>query len=114
MDVPKTPIQYVGNSPLYLDDFGDDCERSCKGSLHLLPKKLIQVTDQELKHIKEKRPDVFKQLRVLPKPKMAAKPVPESSEEGAKEDKEELEETQEEKLENDGNSDSEATDDDEN
>lgn len=69
-------IQYMGDSPVFIDDFKKGCERSCKGSLHLFPKRLIRVTDGELEHLKDSRKDVFKDLRVYPKevPKDEAKP----------------------------------------
>lgn len=69
----KTAIQYVGNSPVYLDDFGSECERSCKGSLHLLPNKVRLISEDELKHIREKRPDISKLVKELPKPKQEIK-----------------------------------------
>lgn len=65
----KKLIAYYGDSPEYVDDFPKDCERSCKGSMHLIPRKPITATEGELKHLKEKH----KNLRI----KIIAEKAPE-------------------------------------
>jgi len=74
-------IQYMGDSPAFVDDFSKSCERSCKGSLHLFPKRLVKVTNDELEHLKTERKDIFKSIRVLPKEAPKPQPLPKVQEE---------------------------------
>lgn len=78
-------IQYMGDSPAFVDDFAKGCERSCKGSLHLFPKRLLKVTDDELEHLKSKRKDIFRNIKVLPKTKTKPEPLPKVEEKQAEE-----------------------------
>lgn len=66
-------IRYTGNIPEYIDSFPKDCERSCKGSLHLLPNALKDISDDEYEYIKKKYPKM--RLMVVPKEKPAIKQV---------------------------------------
>ena len=59
--------QYLGDSPAYVDGFKDGVKRSCEGSLHFYPKKVIELTEDEFSHIEKTRKDVLKSLRVLQK-----------------------------------------------
>lgn len=74
-------IQYMGDSPAFVDDFSKSCERSCTGSLHLFPKRLVKVTDDELEHLKKKRKDIFRSIRVLPGETPKPQPIPKVQEE---------------------------------
>lgn len=47
----KKLIVYYGDSPVYVEGFSKDCARSCKGSLHIRPRRPITVTDGEYDHI---------------------------------------------------------------
>ncbi len=66
-------VKYTGNVPEYIDGFPKDCERSCKGSLHLLPNALKDISDDEYDYIKKTYPKM--RLMVLPKEKPAIKRV---------------------------------------
>ena len=66
-------VKYTGNIPEYIDSFPKGCERSCKGSLHLLPNALKDITDGEYEYIKKKYPKM--RLMVVPKEKPAIKRV---------------------------------------
>ena len=66
-------VKYTGKTPEYLDDFPKDCERSCKGSLHLLPNAQKEISDDELKHLKKKYPKL--KVVLVPKEKPAIKRV---------------------------------------
>jgi hypothetical protein len=61
----KKLIAYYGDCPEYVEGFTSDCERSCEGSLHLLPRKTMTVTADELEFIKAKMPHIFKKIRVV-------------------------------------------------
>lgn len=64
-------VKYTGNVPEYCDGFPKDCERSCKGSIHLLPNALREITDGEYEFIKNKYPKM--RLMVVPKEKPSIK-----------------------------------------
>lgn len=66
-------VKYTGNTPEYIDSFPKDCERSCKGSLHLLPNALKDISDDEYEYIKKKYPKM--RLMVVPKEKPTIKRV---------------------------------------
>jgi len=56
-------------SPRQLSEFGPEVERSVKGSLHLRPGSLIEVTDSEWAWIEAHYPEVAKAVRVAPRKK---------------------------------------------
>ena len=66
-------VKYTGNTPEYIDSFPKDCERSCKGSLHLLPNAFKDISDDEYEYIKKKYPKM--RLMVVPKEKPSIKRV---------------------------------------
>jgi hypothetical protein len=66
-------VRYSGKSPEYLDSFPKDCERSCKGAIHLLPNTLRDISDDEYNYIKKKYPKM--KLTVVPTQKPAVKKV---------------------------------------
>jgi len=66
-------VRYSGNTPQYIDSFPKDCERSCKGSLHLLPNALKDITDGEFDFIKKTFPKM--RLLVVPVEKPKVKKV---------------------------------------
>jgi len=63
----KLLINYYGDAPIYVEGFKESCKRSCKGSLHLLPKKPLTITHDEYEHLKEKYSYIMKKVRVLAK-----------------------------------------------
>lgn len=58
-------IVYHGQVPVYVEKFPSDCERTRKGSLHLLPRKKVTVTDGEWEHIQKKYAFALKYIRVI-------------------------------------------------
>lgn len=60
----KKLIQYSGDSPVYAEGFSENCKRSCKGAIHILPRKPITVTDDEYAHIMKNK-DLASKLKVL-------------------------------------------------
>ena len=92
----KKLIAYYGDSPEYVDDFPKDCERSCKGSLHLIPRKPTTVTEGELKHLKEEHPKL--RLRVIAE-KAPEDPKPKKDVKDAKKPETKSEKTEPEKTE---------------
>ena len=65
----KTSVQFLGEHPVFIDGFPKECERSAPGSLHLYPRRLTEVTLEELSYLKEKRSEIFKHLKVIPSPR---------------------------------------------
>ena len=61
----KKLIVYNGDSPVYAEGFSESCKRSVKGSIHLLPKKHVTVTDDEYAHIVKKYPELKSKLKVV-------------------------------------------------
>ena len=61
----KFLIHYRGDSPVCVEGFKEGCQRSCTGALHLTPKNHRTVTEDELKHIKDKYAWVSKFIRVV-------------------------------------------------
>lgn len=61
----KLLINYYGDVPICVEGFIDECKRSCKGALHVLPKKPVTITDDEYEHIKKHYSHVVKKIRVL-------------------------------------------------
>ena len=51
-------VKYSGNTPQYIDGFPKNCERSCKGAIHLLPNALRKITDDEYAYIKKEYSDL--------------------------------------------------------
>ena len=70
----KKLIVYYGDAPVYAEGFCKDCDRSCKGALHILPRKKMEVTDGEYEHLVKKYPHVMPKLRVMAEMKAEAKP----------------------------------------
>ena len=69
----KIKLQYVGKYPEYIS-FPDGCERSCKGSLYLLPGRIKEVTSDEYKHLKNHHKDLrFNVYKAEAKPKPPAR-----------------------------------------
>jgi hypothetical protein len=64
MPIIQTP---VGMLPFQVDDFGKDCERSCKGALYLRPSATRRVTQAELDHLLVKYAEA-KTFVVIPDP----------------------------------------------
>lgn len=54
-----------GVTPQQIDDFPSKCERSRKGALYIRPKSTVEMTNDELDHIKDKYKDLYKRLRVV-------------------------------------------------
>ena len=59
-------------------EFPEDIERSRKGSLHVRPGATVEITDDELAHLCEVRPDLVDNARLVggaskPSPKTEAK-----------------------------------------
>lgn len=69
MSNSKTSVQFLGDHTVFIDGFPKECERSVHGSLHLYPRRLTEITSDELSYLKEKRSEVFKLLKVSPWPK---------------------------------------------
>ena len=63
----KLLINYFGDTPIYVEGFSEECERSCKGSLHVLPRKIKTITLDEYEYIKLKYSHIVKKIRVLAK-----------------------------------------------
>ncbi len=61
----KKLIAYYGDSPVYVEGFSEDCARSCEGSVHVLPRKSVTVTDDEYDHIKEKYSWMLPKLKIV-------------------------------------------------
>lgn len=61
----KKLIVYHGDSPVQVEGFPKECERSCEGALHINPGKHKTVTDGEFKHIQEKYGWMKSKLRVV-------------------------------------------------
>jgi hypothetical protein len=45
-------------------DFPESCERSTKGSIHIRPASTVDLTDEELAHIRKQYPDLAAKLIV--------------------------------------------------
>lgn len=61
----KKLIVYYGEKPEYVEGFPKDCKRLCEGSLHLYPRKQMEVTDSEYEHMKSKYSWLMKKVRVV-------------------------------------------------
>ena len=61
----KLLINYYGDHPVYIEGFSKECERSCRGALHVLPKKVMTITNDEYAHIKKNYSYVIKKLRIV-------------------------------------------------
>jgi len=61
----KKLIAYYGDSPVYVEGFSKDCARSCKGSVHVLPRKPVTVTADEYEHIKKSYSWMLPKLKVV-------------------------------------------------
>ncbi len=73
----KKLIAYYGDSPVHVEGFPKDCPRSCKGSVHVLPRKPVTVTDAEYEYMRTH----YKWM--LPKLKVVAELGEEKKKEGA-------------------------------
>ena len=63
----KMLIHYRGDHPVYVEGFAEGCKRSVTGSLHVLPKKHITVTEDEYNHMVAEYPDMMKFVKVVAK-----------------------------------------------
>lgn len=61
----KKLIGYYGDTPVCVEGFPENCKRSVKGALHLLPRKPMTVTADEHAHIVASRKDIVSKLKVL-------------------------------------------------
>ena len=75
MPTVQTP---VGMLPFQVDDFGEGCQRSCKGALYFRPSSTRGITQDELDHLLRNYA-VAQRFVVIPdpKPKVEAAPVAE-------------------------------------
>lgn len=83
----KFLIVYYGDAPECVEGFSKDCKRSCKGAIHLNPGRQVTVTEDELKHIKERHKHCLPKLRVIsemkePEPKKGSEKKSEPKEQG--------------------------------
>jgi heterodisulfide reductase subunit B len=96
----KHLIVYYGDAPECVEGFKEkECERSCKGSLHVNPGRQLTVTDDELEFLKKNYKHMLPKLRILStignevEKKANAKPKKEAkAEESAKPKNEEAQE----------------------
>jgi len=58
-------VMYQGKSPVCVEDFPSDSERSVKGALHLRPGRSLELTDDEYAYIMANRQDLKKDLVLL-------------------------------------------------
>ena len=65
MNNQKSSIQFLGDHPAYIDGFPKECERSCEGSLHFYPRRVLEVSLDELAYLKDKRGDIYKFLKIM-------------------------------------------------
>lgn len=79
----KKLVVYMGDSPVYVEGFPAGCERSCEGSIHLLPRKHVTITDGEHAHILAKYKHVVPKLKVMAEMKDEGKKVEAAAPEGA-------------------------------
>jgi len=70
-------VEFRGTSHTMVD--GITGERGAPGALHLLPRSMKSITEDEYRWIEAHRPDVFALLLVRPKPTPKVKPVAEES-----------------------------------
>ena len=61
----KLLIAYYGDSPVCVEGFPKDCARSCVGSIHVLPRKPVTVTEAEYGHIKAKYQFMLPKLKIV-------------------------------------------------
>lgn len=61
----KYLLVYYGDTPLFVEGFSGKCERSCTGSLHLLPRRPVTVTEDELTHLKVHYPHLIKFIKII-------------------------------------------------
>ena len=84
----KKLIIYYGDNPLCLEGFPKECQRTCDGSLHILPRKNKTLSDGEYEWLKKKHPEAMANVRVLAEhkeePKKKALPAKVESSEEAK------------------------------
>jgi hypothetical protein len=68
MNNAHASIQFVGDHPVFIEGFPKECARSGTGSLHLYPRKMMEVTSDELAFLKDKRKDIFRFIKVISYP----------------------------------------------
>lgn len=68
-----------GVTPQNVDDFPSNCARSRKGAVYVRPDSSLTLTNDELDHIKDKHPQLFKKLRVVEEPVAVAAAVAEKA-----------------------------------
>lgn len=80
-----------GVTPCQIDGFPEGCKRSREGAIYLRPSSSEEMTDDELEFIKQKYPEVYKELRIVEvqakrssqkaEPEAVVEPMPEKAEE---------------------------------
>jgi len=60
-------VQYLGMSPEDVGGFPAGIERTFEGALHLKPRKVFELTEEEYAHVKKVRPDLRFQEFAAPK-----------------------------------------------
>lgn len=73
MNNAHASIQFLGDHPVFIEGFPRECMRSGAGSLHLYPRKMTEVTQDELAFLKDKRKDIFRFVKVVSQPVRAQK-----------------------------------------
>lgn len=81
-DAMKMLIVYYGDSPQYVEGFSPTCKRSCVGSLHLLPRRPLTVTEDEYEHLKARYPQLTRSVKIISKTAEEAAPPPPNVDEG--------------------------------
>lgn len=82
-------IEFPANKGMGPDKKPIELKRSCEGALHLKPGTTLDITDDELAHLKKNEPETFKVIRVLAKspavkaPDLVKEPLPVSSQPAA-------------------------------
>jgi len=61
----KKLIYYYGDSPVNVEGFSANCERSRKGALHLLRGRPITITDDEYAHIEKDYKWALPKIRIV-------------------------------------------------
>jgi len=58
----KKLILYQGPTPVQVEGFPDDAQRSVEGSLHMIPRQTKEVTEDEYAYMVAQRPDLKQHL----------------------------------------------------
>ena len=71
--MPQVIVEH-GVTPCQIDGFPEKCERSRKGALYVRPSSSLEMTNDELAHVKATLPELYKKLRVVEQPRPRARP----------------------------------------